>query len=94
MRRTIDAGQVPTDELIDGVLVLTGGILLILPGFISDVVGLVILFPPTRALVRRVLRKRFTVVSVRRYNGPFDDPPGRDGPESGPPDGGPPVIDV
>jgi UPF0716 protein FxsA len=88
MRQQLDAGQVPTDELIDGCLVLAGGLLLILPGFISDAIGLIVLFPPTRALVRNVVKRRFRIVTVRRYNGrPYDDGPG--GPSSGPP-----VIDV
>jgi UPF0716 protein FxsA len=85
LREQRAAGNVPTDELIDGFLVFVGGVLLILPGFISDFFGLLILFPPTRTLVRNVLKRRFTVVTFRRYNGPFDDPPGGSGP---------PVIDV
>src|SRR5262245_29214653 len=48
MRQQLDAGRVPTDELIDGTLILAGGLLLILPGFISDAFGLIVLFPPTR----------------------------------------------
>jgi UPF0716 protein FxsA len=88
MRQQLDAGRVPTDELIDGTLILVGGVLLILPGFISDAFGLVVLFPPTRALIRNVLKRRFRIVTVRRYNGrPYDDGPG------GPPSE-PPVIDV
>lgn len=43
----------PTRELADGVLIVAGGALIILPGFISDVLGLLCLFPPTRALVRK-----------------------------------------
>ena len=54
MRQQLDAGNMPTDELIDGCLILTGGLLLILPGFISDAFGLVVLFPPTRSLIRNV----------------------------------------
>ena len=45
MRQQIDAGNMPTDELIDGCLILTGGLLLILPGFISDAFGLFVLVP-------------------------------------------------
>ena len=48
----------PHREVIDGVLVIFGGALLITPGFITDVFGVVLLLPPTRALVRRVLIKR------------------------------------
>lgn len=43
----------PTRELADGVLIVAGGALILLPGFISDVLGLLCLFPPTRALVRK-----------------------------------------
>jgi UPF0716 protein FxsA len=88
IRQQLDAGQIPTDHLIDGALVLTGGLLLLLPGFVSDVMGILVLFPPTRALARNVLRRRFRIVTVRRYNGPFDRGPYDDGP------GSPPVIDV
>ena len=88
MRQQIDAGNMPTDELIDGSLILLGGLLLILPGFISDAFGLVVLFPPTRALIRNVVKRRVRITTIRRYNGrPYDDGPG------GPPSG-PPVIDV
>ena len=48
------AGRMPHREVQDGVLVIFGGALLITPGFISDVVGLLMLLPPTRSLIRRV----------------------------------------
>lgn len=58
----------PGKEVADGALVIVGGTLLLTPGFLSDVAGLVLLFPPTRALVRRLLRRyalgRFTVVGL------------------------------
>ena len=54
LRQQIDAKRMPTDELIDGGLILAGGLFLILPGFISDAIGIFVLFPPTRALVRGV----------------------------------------
>src|SRR6266550_2035746 len=49
------AGRMPRREVIDGVLVIFGGAFLITPGFITDVIGLFLLLPPTRSLVRRVL---------------------------------------
>jgi UPF0716 protein FxsA len=52
------AGKMPHREVVDGVLVIFGGALLITPGFVSDVVGLVLLVPPTRALVRRLAVRR------------------------------------
>ena len=52
-------GRVPGREVMDGALVIFGGALLLTPGFLSDFLGLILLLPPTRALVRRVLVKRF-----------------------------------
>ncbi|MDC0762935.1 membrane protein FxsA [Brevibacillus sp. HB1.2] len=50
-------GQMPTDSLIDGVLILIGGILLLLPGFVTDVIGLVFLIPYTRMIIRHLLKR-------------------------------------
>jgi UPF0716 protein FxsA len=55
----IASGRVPAREVLDGVLVVFGGALLLTPGFVTDVLGLVFLVPPTRALVRRLLVRRF-----------------------------------
>jgi UPF0716 protein FxsA len=48
------AGRMPHKEVQDGVLVIFGGAFLITPGFITDVFGLLMLLPPTRAVIRRV----------------------------------------
>ena len=50
---------VPTDELIEGGLVFAGGVLLLVPGFVTDAFGLLLLFPLTRHMTRRILRRRF-----------------------------------
>jgi UPF0716 protein FxsA len=58
-------GRVPAREVADGVLVIFGGALLLTPGFLSDIFGLLFLLPPTRAVIRRVFlreaMKRITV---------------------------------
>lgn len=54
-------GGLPGDEIVDGVIVLAAGALLITPGVITDVVGLLGLFPPTRFLIKQQLRKRITL---------------------------------
>jgi UPF0716 protein FxsA len=59
MRQQVLGGVVPTNALIDGVLVFAGGVLLFVPGFVTGVVGLLLLIPPTRAAVRSVLKRRF-----------------------------------
>jgi UPF0716 protein FxsA len=55
---TMAAGRVPHRELIDGVLVIFGGAFLITPGFLTDIVGLLLLVPPTRSLIRRLVARR------------------------------------
>lgn len=59
-RALLDAfgtGRVPSRELSDGALVLAGGLLLTLPGFTTDLVGLLCLLPFTRGLPRRLLTR-------------------------------------
>jgi UPF0716 protein FxsA len=51
-------GRVPHREVMDGVLVIFGGAFLITPGFLTDIVGLALLLPPTRAVIRRALSRR------------------------------------
>jgi UPF0716 protein FxsA len=58
----------PGKEVADGVLIVIGGTLLLTPGFLTDIAGLLLLIPPTRAVARRLLRRitvaRFTVVGI------------------------------
>jgi UPF0716 protein FxsA len=58
-------GRVPGREVADGVMVIFGGALLLTPGFLSDIFGLLFLLPPTRALIRAIFlrqaMKRITV---------------------------------
>ena len=59
-RRFVDAlraGRIPSGEIADGLLIMLGGALLLTPGFLTDVVGLAFLLPPTRALLRRALER-------------------------------------
>ena len=69
-------GKIPHREVIDGVLVVFGGAFLITPGFLTDIVGLVLLIPPTRALVRRLvvrrLGRRIVVSATTRSRVPYD----------------------
>jgi UPF0716 protein FxsA len=54
----LGAGRMPHREVMDGVLVIFGGAFLITPGFLTDIVGLLLLIPPTRSVVRRMLVRR------------------------------------
>ena len=56
--RTMSEGRVPHREVVDGVLVIFGGAFLITPGFVTDIAGILLLVPPTRAVIRRLLIRR------------------------------------
>jgi len=58
LREALAAGRTPTNEVIDGALVMFGGLLLLVPGFITDVIGLLLLLRPTRSLMRRAVVRR------------------------------------
>ena len=55
----LQAGRPPAREVLDGVLIVFGGALLLTPGFVTDVLGLTLLAPPTRAFYRALLVRRF-----------------------------------
>ena len=63
--RALAEGRVPHKEVFDGVLVIMGGALLLTPGFLTDIVGLIFLIPPTRAVIRamssRFVRRRLAL---------------------------------
>jgi UPF0716 protein FxsA len=89
--RALAEGRVPHREVFDGVLIIFGGALLITPGFLTDILGLILLIPPTRALIRamsaRIVRRRLALgATVWSFGTPRRPPgtrPAPDGP-SGP----------
>jgi UPF0716 protein FxsA len=63
---TMRAGQIPHREVVDGVLVIFGGAFLITPGFLTDIIGVLLLLPPTRSLFRgRLMRRAMFQVAGR-----------------------------
>jgi len=68
-QRQLDTGVMPGRELVDGVLIMVAGALLLLPGFVSDCLGILLLLPPVRAVVRGLVirRLRTRVVAQRTY---------------------------
>lgn len=86
----VQGGEVPGDELVDGALILFAGALLLTPGFFTDVAGLLLLLPPSRAVVRRVVLKRLAARAtlVRPRPGWSGGPGGPSAPS------GPGVIDI
>src|SRR3954454_5842294 len=81
-QQALAAGRVPAREVVDGVLIIFGGAFLLTPGFVTDIAGIVLLLPPTRAVIRRVLARRLTFglvsgagPSIRRPGGGRAAPP-------------------
>jgi UPF0716 protein FxsA len=73
----------PGKEVADGLMIAVGGTLLLTPGFVTDIFGLFLLIPPTRAIARRLLSayaaRRFVVVGMGGVRGASrpSDPAGR-----------------
>ncbi|TCI04575.1 FxsA family protein [Corallincola luteus] len=59
VRQKMAQGQMPSTEIVEGLLLLVAGVLLVTPGFVTDIVGILILTAPLRKLVALALIKRF-----------------------------------
>ncbi len=57
-QRQVQSGAVPGQAIADGVMILFAGALLMTPGFLTDLLGISLLLPPVRAVVRAALMKR------------------------------------
>jgi UPF0716 protein FxsA len=66
LRDALSAGQAPTSAVVDGTLVLVGAVLLLVPGFITDTIGLLLLLP-TRALARRAVLRNHRSARLNRF---------------------------
>lgn len=77
LQQALSAGRMPARELADAALIVFGGTLMITPGFVTDVIGLVAILPFTRPIARRLLTavvaRRLVVVRDVRRPGPPDD---------------------
>lgn len=81
-QKRMQTGQLPADDLLQGILIFLGGVLLITPGFITDVVGLSMVLPPMRYVfvlfAKSVLAKKVSEGKVQFYastmseQGPFE----------------------
>jgi UPF0716 protein FxsA len=76
LQLAVSEGRSPGREVLNGALVVIGGVLLMIPGFITDVLGILALLPPTRALFRgaliRNLRSKLVVRMTRMGRRPYD----------------------
>ena len=81
IRASLDRHELPTRDLADGGLILLAGALLVTPGFLTDLLGILLLLPPTRAgfraLLLAALARRTTVSVVTGWSGRGGGGPGR-----------------
>ena len=69
VRESLNRGELPAEEMLDALLIFIAGIVLLTPGFITDVAGISILIPNTRAWLKRWLRRKFDQwISENRSN--------------------------
>jgi UPF0716 protein FxsA len=59
VRESMNRGELPAEEMLDALLIFVAGIVLLTPGFITDLAGLAILIPNIRSLFKQWLRKKF-----------------------------------
>ena len=59
IRQDLSEGRIPAEGLIDGVIILAGGLLLLTPGLITDAIGFIALIPVTRHYLKQYLKRKF-----------------------------------
>ncbi|MFH2060006.1 MAG: FxsA family protein [Pseudomonadota bacterium] len=65
LRTNLAQGLMPAEEMIDAVIIFAAGIVLLTPGLITDVTGLLLLWPPSRNWFKRMLRKKFDEMQLQ-----------------------------
>ena len=81
VQKDLQEGRMPTAQILDGLLILIGAVLLITPGLLTDVVGFILVIPSTRALLKvwlkkqlqKIIDKREGVITVDGYRDNEDD---------------------
>jgi len=71
IQRKAAQGETPTDELVDGALLLVAGAFLLTPGLVTDAIGLLLVLPPTRYPIRLALKKYVLVPYADEKTGGF-----------------------
>jgi UPF0716 protein FxsA len=91
MQIRMQRGEMPARQMGDTMLIVLGGLLLLIPGYFTDLIGLLLLLPPARELIYRLLARNMRVVEVSSTSYRRADEPGqidldpnnwRDGPSS------------
>ncbi len=66
IQERLQQGEMPTEEMLDGLMVLAGGVFLLTPGVVTDLIGLFLLIPWTRGVVKAGVKAHLRGVSVRQ----------------------------
>jgi len=65
LKMNLQQGLMPAEELLDAVIIFIAGVVLITPGFLTDIMGLVLLWPVTRNQLKRMLRRKFDAMQLQ-----------------------------
>ncbi len=79
VRRQIARGEPPAAPLMDGLLILVAAVLLVTPGVLSDLIGLALLIPPVRGVIRRYVTRRISQRVVTAVRDRLQIPPAEGG---------------
>lgn len=71
LQEKLAVGETPTDELVDGGLLIAAGAFLLTPGLVTDATGCLLVFPPSRAVVRTLLKQYVIVPKLDEQTGGF-----------------------
>ncbi|MBU0504869.1 MAG: FxsA family protein [bacterium] len=69
IQRELNMGGMPTEKMIDGLMIFAGGIVLLTPGLLTDAFGLFLLFPLTRKIFKNWITKKFSHMSETGQTG-------------------------
>jgi len=73
VRARLNAGDMPADEMVDAMIIFMAGVVLLTPGFVTDLFGLLLLFPPSRRVFKDWITAKFkawsenTEIQIRRF---------------------------
>ncbi|MHC0037385.1 FxsA family protein [Pseudoneobacillus sp. C159] len=59
LQQQLQMGEMPGETILDGICILVGGIFLLAPGFLTDIMGFLLLFPVTRVYFKKFMKKKF-----------------------------------
>lgn len=59
IQQKLQQGQIPTEQIVHGLLIFAGGLLLMTPGFVTDITGLLMVFPGTRHILAGLAQSYF-----------------------------------